>query len=205
MTNNKRAKAPEEAPEETGFEDLESIKAPENTAGTKAKMRHEGHPVHEEHDDDPYDGYQFEELPPIDFSQPSKLAAPPPRHGWVQRWIRVFDAYGNVLQTQWQQRQREGWKPRSPSTIKEKYWTTSTPVAQMGGSVIQNGEMMLAEMPEPRYAQIRAALRQKRDRLSASTRRDLIDKGASRNVETNHDFTTRVELGNGSSVTVKND
>lgn len=93
--------------------------------------------------------------PMAPWIRPSSLAAPDPRPGMVQRWVRIstrgVDDPRNV-----NMRTREGWSPRPAETIPTDFvMDTGTPGQQEAGRFIVD-DLLLCEMPEETYAQRRA-------------------------------------------------
>jgi hypothetical protein len=90
---------------------------------------------------------------------PSLLEAPPPRPGYVQRWIRARRG-GQDDVKDLMARSREGWRPRDPSTVPGGI---AAPTFKHGtfGSVIMVEGMILFEMSARRNRQ-RAAFYGKR-------------------------------------------
>lgn len=89
------------------------------------------------------------------WAQPESLAAPPPRPGMVQRWVRT-SVLGKDDAVNIARKYREGWRPRDPSTVKNV--KARYPTLQHGqfGSVIAVEGMVLCEMSAARVAQKRA-------------------------------------------------
>lgn len=88
-----------------------------------------------------------------DWRRPSNLEAPPPRAGFVQRWIRT--GIGNTPDaSNVAKKLREGWKPRLASTVPSGF---SPPTISHGtlGEVIGVGELVLMEMPRKTVLQRR--------------------------------------------------
>lgn len=95
----------------------------------------------------------------LDWRRPSMLEAPPPRPGYVQRWIRsAIGASADPKNVS--QRFREGWKPRAASTVPRGY-TPPTIMHGQFGEVIGVEGNILCEMPI-RMAQQREAFYRKK-------------------------------------------
>lgn len=86
-----------------------------------------------------------EKYPDIDFEMPGMLAAPPPRPGFVQRWMRTH-IKGENDPANSMRKSAVGWKPRKADTAP----TGSCPTVSYGshGNVIGINGMILCERPE---------------------------------------------------------
>lgn len=86
------------------------------------------------------------ENPPVDqWKPPSTLESPPPRDGYVQRWIR-YSIRGNEDQENAMKKFREGWSPRDIGTIPVGFHTPTINHGQFSGFIGVEG-MVLCEMP----------------------------------------------------------
>ena len=85
------------------------------------------------------------------WAPPSALQAPPPRPGYVQRWIRVEQA-GTPDTKNVSSKYREGWRPRDPATVPEGYFPPTLGHGDFGGYVGVEG-MVLCEMPKKVHKQ----------------------------------------------------
>jgi hypothetical protein len=79
------------------------------------------------------------------WSPPSALEAPPPRPGYVQRWIRAEQA-GTPDTKNVSSKYREGWRPRDPSTVPDGYFPPTLGHGSFEGFIGVEG-MVLCEMP----------------------------------------------------------
>lgn len=81
----------------------------------------------------------------VEWQDPSNLDAPPPRPGFVQRWVRASfrtgDDPGNLMRAH-----REGWRPRAISSVPEGY-TPATMTHKSLGDVIAVEGLVLCELP----------------------------------------------------------
>lgn len=79
---------------------------------------------------------------------PTSLDAPAPRPGYVQRWIRTGFRGGESDTVNLQGKDREGWRPRDPKTIPpgDSFFLSNS--AQMGGTELRVGSLVLHEIPE---------------------------------------------------------
>lgn len=92
------------------------------------------------------------------WKQPTNLDAPPPRPGYVQRWIRAeFRSEQDNLN--WQGKIREGWVPRDPATVPDSavFFGTSS---HMDKSVIRVGGLILCEKPIQQHRAKQQAVRE---------------------------------------------
>jgi hypothetical protein len=101
-------------------------------------------PVHGEDEDRPW-------------TPPANLEAPPPRPGYVQRWIRVSiraeDDVTNVSQSF-----QEGWEPRRADTVPPGFNVPTISHGKYSGIVGVHG-LILCEMPAKRNAERNAYYR----------------------------------------------
>lgn len=77
--------------------------------------------------------------------QGGSLVAPPPRPGYVQRWIRV-STKGKEDPTNVTRKFREGWKPRPADTLPAEYQEAKISQGRFAGFIGVEG-MMLCELP----------------------------------------------------------
>ncbi len=92
------------------------------------------------------------------WKQPTNTDAPPPRPGFVQRWIRAeFRSESDNLN--WQGKVREGWTPRDPATVPdaEAFFGTSK---HMDRAVIRVGGLILCEKPVQQHRAKQQAIRE---------------------------------------------
>jgi hypothetical protein len=97
-----------------------------------AGVDHDEHPIHKMLREQ--DGYQH----------PSTLDAPPPRAGYVQRWVRASDVTGD---NNWSMQVRDGWVARNPSTVPHHATVYLPSKMSTGEDVIRVGSMILCEKP----------------------------------------------------------
>lgn len=97
---------------------------------------------------------------------PSSLAAPPPRPGMVQRWIRVASG-GKDDAINTSRKFREGWKPRQASTVPKNFPVPSIKNGTYAGVIGVEG-MLLCEMPAKKNDQRRAYIRNQIDKKTQS-------------------------------------
>lgn len=98
-----------------------------------------------------FETYEEEDaLRPADdkpWVRPSSLEAPPPRPGFVQRWVRVAikDEEDPVNASR---KFREGWRPRLASTVPPSHQVPTISHGKWAGTIGIEG-MVLCEMPKP--------------------------------------------------------
>jgi len=85
------------------------------------------------------------------WERPTSLAAPKPRAGMVQRWIRVAMG-GTDDHTNYSRKSREGWRPRPADTVPDSFHVPRMDHGKFSGSIVVEG-MVLMEMPAARNAQ----------------------------------------------------
>lgn len=102
----------------------------------------------------------------------TNLVAPPPRAGYVQRWIRV--GMWDKPDTKNQSRKlRQGWRPRPADTVPAEFYAPTVDKGQFAGAIIIEG-MLLCEMPVELYERHRDVVRDKIDRMEEGIDRDLL-------------------------------
>jgi len=89
-----------------------------------------------------------------DWQPPALLDAPPPRPGYVQRWVRVRRGGQDDLDN-FMARRREGWQPRDPSSVPGYIVAPTAAHGHFGRCIMVEG-MVLCEMPAKRNAQRKA-------------------------------------------------
>lgn len=93
------------------------------------------------------------------------LDAPPPRPGYVQRWVRSGSSDSRA-QRVYARRIREGWRPRSlDNVVKTQYPTLA--YGSRGENVIAVDDLILMEMPKERN--------KKRDRFYDTRRAEALN------------------------------
>ena len=111
----------------------------------------------------------------LEWRRYSDLEAPPPRKGYVNRFIRI--RLGAVRDTaRLRNAQREGWRPVKASTVNDR----SLPTIHLDqyGEIIGVEDLILCEMPKKLHKQRMKHFREKRQRQNAAIERQL--KGVSR-------------------------
>jgi hypothetical protein len=119
------------------------------------------------------------------WQPPAQMAAPEPRPGMRQRWVRMSLVGKPDPQNQAMQG-GNGWRPRGLSTVpadeRGRYPTTRD--ARSGGTFMVNGDAILCEMPEAIFKQMqghyRQAARSQVDALGEGVLENARVKGAER-------------------------
>jgi hypothetical protein len=107
----------------------------------------------------------------LEWKRPSNLEAPPPRPGFVQRWIRTAIGASNDPQNA-SKRFREGWKPRAANTVPRGY-TPPTIMHGNFGEVIGVEGNILCEMPASMARQREAFYSRKTRQQTEAIERDV--------------------------------
>lgn len=115
-------------------------------------------PVHGADEDKPWEGAE-------------NLAAPEPRPGMAQRWIRV-GVHGKDDPTNIAKSFREGWKPRRADTVPEGFEVPTIAEGKYAGVIGVHG-MILCEMPKTRVAKRREYFENKTKAQTQAVARDL--------------------------------
>lgn len=104
-------------------------------------------------------------MPGDDWTPPMFTAAPPPRDGMEQRWVRCRalgqDDVANVLRSE-----QKGWRPRPADTVPVQFQLLVGDWKKMPG-VVQNQDSILMERPVERGDKMRAYLANQTRRLVA--------------------------------------
>lgn len=111
-----------------------------------------------------------------EYRAPTNLDAPPPRPGYVQRWVR-YDTKAEADLRNWQSKLREGWRPRDPKTVPEsEYWYGLD--SKRGNDLIAVGGLVLMEAPEHVVIAKRKAIAEAARRMerSVSTETDKVSR-----------------------------
>lgn len=97
-----------------------------------------------------FETYELEDADKEDdrpWVRPTSLEAPPPRPGFVQRWVRVAFRDEDDA-TNASRKFREGWKPRPADTVPPSHQVPTISHGKWAGAVGIEG-MVLCEMPKP--------------------------------------------------------
>ena len=111
-----------------------------------ASQEREVAPVHETRQYETWNAEDIHTETAKPWVRPSSLEAPPPRPGFVQRWIRVA-SMGKDDPTNTSRKFREGWRPRLASTVPHSYHAPSISQGKWAGTIGVEGSV-LCEMPE---------------------------------------------------------
>lgn len=102
---------------------------------------------------------------------PTSLEAPPPRAGFVQRWIRV-GMFGVDDPTNTARKTREGWRPRSADSVPKGFHLPTISHGQWAGCIGVEGSL-LCEMPVQLADKKKAALKDKTDGITEALPTEL--------------------------------
>lgn len=161
------------AREEEGGEDQHGHNRNKPGQAVHQEGEHEIHASHEENTDREVDDlYDVEgrESEVLEWKRHSDLDAPPPRNGYVNRFIRV--RLGNVRDNgRLRNALREGWRPVLRSEVSDR----SLPSIHLEkfGDVIGVEDLILCEMPEHAFKQRQEYFRKKLKRQNAAIQRQL--------------------------------
>jgi hypothetical protein len=106
---------------------------------------------------------------PTQWREPRRLDAPPPRPGYVQRFVR-FRSGSEEDAENFEEKLEEGWRPRKRSSVRKVHELTANTHKQHGEYYVKRG-LILMELPEK--------LKIQRDRFYASQRENML-KGVDR-------------------------
>ncbi len=121
------------------------------------------------------EGYDVEGASEVDeWIRPSELEAPPPRPGFVQRWIRI--RLGTTRDTaRLRKAQREGWRPVKASSMANS--EHSLPIIrhdELGdGDYVGAEDLILMEMPERINQQRERFYKRKQARQTGAVERQV--------------------------------
>jgi len=109
-----------------------------------------------------------------EWRRPSNLDAPPARPGYVNRWIRIRFSDGRD-NARLRKAMHEGWRPvRASASEVQGHSLPSIQHDQLGdGDYIGAEDLILMEMPERVHAQRQEFYRQKKQRMTGSTERQV--------------------------------
>jgi hypothetical protein len=127
------------------MESIETVVDTESSAPSLREARKRA-PVHKMHAQDTWDNYSAEDIKDRPWVRPTSLAAPPPRPGFVQRWIRVA-THGVDDPANATRRFREGWKPRPADSIPANFPLPTISNGAYAGCIGIEGSI-LCEMPD---------------------------------------------------------
>lgn len=88
---------------------------------------------------------------PSSWRQPNVLDAPPPRPGFVNRWVAWRE--GNAEDAEHvEEMLEEGWRPVPRSRVRKEHELTASPNSKRGRYYVKRG-LILMELPEKLYIQ----------------------------------------------------
>jgi hypothetical protein len=109
---------------------------------------------------------------PTQWKRPSNLDAPPPRDGYIQRWVRYRSGNAEDIDNL-EKAMDQGWRPVEKSTKKTGHELTARTQGQYGKYYVKRG-LMLMEIPEKLAQQRNAFYRKKLRVMTESVDRDLL-------------------------------
>lgn len=108
---------------------------------------------------------------PETWMRPTALAAPPPRPGFVNRWVR-FRAGSDEDKDNLDKFTSQGWRPIPKSKLRKDHSLTATIEGSYGQFIVKRG-LILMELPENLWEQRRKFYAQKQRRMTESIDRNL--------------------------------
>jgi hypothetical protein len=142
-----------------------------HTMNTTLSQERSAPPVHETRQYETWDDVDIHAEEAKPWVRPTSLDAPPPRPGFVQRWIRV-GMNGKDDPTNTSRKFREGWKPRPASSIPASYHAPTIQHGNWSGCIGVEG-MLLCEMPEKMREKRNEHYRQKTDHATNAVAQEL--------------------------------
>ncbi len=109
---------------------------------------------------------------PQTWVRPTNLTAPPPRPGYVNRWIR-FRAGSDEDRDNLDKAMSQGWRPLPKSNIGKEHELTANLEGKYGQYVVKRG-LILMELPEHLWQQRRDYYADKQHRMTESIDRNLL-------------------------------
>jgi hypothetical protein len=108
---------------------------------------------------------------PETWVRPTALSAPPPRPGYVNRWVR-FRAGSDEDKDNLDKFTSQGWRPIPKSKLRKDHSLTATIEGSYGQFIVKRG-LILMELPEHLWQQRRKFYAQKQRRMTESIDRNL--------------------------------
>jgi len=109
------------------------------------------------------------DLSQYEWRRPTALDAPPPRTGFVQRWVRM-SIRSDKDTVNWSNKFREGWRPRQPDTLPDDFRHLTGSMEAASSGLIIVGGLVLCEMPAQMMASKRRAIRDLVEKQNQSVR-----------------------------------
>lgn len=150
----------------------------ENAEAVSLKEARKRPATHRMHAQDTWDNYSKEEINSKPWVRPTSLAAPKPRPGFVQRWIRVA-THGVEDPANTMRKFREGWKPRPAETIPADFPVPTIAHGEWAGCIGIEGSI-LCEMPQELAAKRNAHYHDKANAVDAAIEAELQKESSSR-------------------------
>ncbi len=108
---------------------------------------------------------------PTTWVRPSALMAPPPRPGYVNRWIR-FRSGNEEDRDNLDKMMSQGWRPLPKSKLRKDHVLTANLEGKYGQFVTKRG-LILMELPEDLWLQRRECYERKKNIMTESIDRNL--------------------------------
>lgn len=105
----------------------------------------------------------------------TKLKAPEPRPGYVQRWLKVEFRDGTPQAHAEALARRRGWKPREASTVQDSWMPMGAMDQSSGDGYIRVGGMLLVEREQKIHDAFRAHYKGRAHQLAGSVDRGLAE------------------------------
>lgn len=109
---------------------------------------------------------------PTTWVRPTNLTAPPPRAGYVNRWIR-FRTGSDEDKDNLDKSMSQGWRPIPKSKIGKGHELTANLEGKYGQYVVKRG-LILMELPEDLWQQRRDYYADKQNKMTESIDRNLL-------------------------------
>lgn len=138
-----------------------------------------------------------------DWTPPSNLPTPPPREGYVQRWINV--GYGDEAISNIRKKQKEGWVPRNINTLPAQDIVPLIQDEQRYPESIIEGDLCLMEMSARRNESRKAHHEAKTAAVTAAIDHDLNRASKEGGIPIHKDSRSQTSTGSGRVPNVGND
>lgn len=128
-------------------------------------------PVHTTRAQDTWDNADVHAAESAPWVRGQSLAAPPPRPGFVQRWVRVGMG-GQDDPTNTARKMREGWKPRPADSIPANFALPTISHGEWAGCLGVEGSVLM-EMPEKLARKRREAVSERTENITRALESEL--------------------------------
>lgn len=133
----------------------------------------------------------------LHYGQGQTLKAPPPRPGFIQRFVRFELKGGQPDRDHIAKMRAKGWFPRKASTITDKHHLPLTKIKTPTGvdHMILVAGQVLCEMSLKRAEELRQVQREATERQDAAQRQNYLSQGAQDGVPATYDSRQQVQVG----------